>query len=76
MAYNLPLTNPAVHGTMGCDQKSFMLLWLCHLLLSGFLDSDHLLRLSHQSRLSANDKGDNEVKPGAVLRSPSIYLAV
>ena len=27
-----------------------------------------------QSRLSANDKGDNEAKPGAVHRSPGIYL--
>ena len=31
----------------------------CHQLLSEFLASDHLLRMSHQSRLSANDKGDN-----------------
>ena len=30
--------------------------------------------MSRQSRLSANDKGDNEVKPGAVHRSPGIYL--
>ena len=30
--------------------------------------------MSRQSHLSANDKGDNEVIPGAVLRSPDIYL--
>ena len=32
-------------------------------------------QMSSQSRLSANDKGDNEVKPGAVHRSPDIYFA-
>ena len=35
----------------------------------------HLPRVSHQSSLMANDKGDNEVKPEAVHRSPGIYLA-
>ena len=29
---------------------------------------------SGQSRLSANDKGNNEMIPGAVQRSPGIYL--
>ena len=30
--------------------------------------------MSRQSHLSANDKGENELKPGAVHRSPGIYL--
>ena len=40
--------------------------------LSAFLTIDHLPRVSHQS---LNDKDDSEVKPGAVHRSPGIYLA-
>ena len=42
-----------------------------HQLLSGFLANGHLARVS---RLSANDKIDNEMVPGAVHRSPGIYL--
>ena len=34
----------------------------------------HFPRVSRQSRLSANDKGDNEIIPGAVHRYPGIYL--
>ena len=34
----------------------------------------HLPRVSRQSRLSDNDKGDNERIPGAVHRSPGICL--
>ena len=30
--------------------------------------------LSRVSRLSGNDEGDNEMIPGAVHRSPGIYL--
>jgi len=30
----------------------------------------------HQSCLSASDKGDDEMIPGLVHRSPGIYLAV
>ena len=48
-------------------------MWRCIQLLSGFLGNDHLFRLSHQSHLSAN-KGDNVMKPGAVHKSPGIYL--
>ena len=33
-----------------------------------------LVRVSRQPRLSANDKGENEMKPGAVLRFLGIYL--
>jgi hypothetical protein len=33
-----------------------------------------LPRVSRQSRLSANDKGDNEMTPMAVHRSPHILL--
>ena len=50
-----------------------MIVWRCHQLLSGLLPKDNLLRVSHQSRLSANDKGDNEAKLGCVHRSPGIY---
>ena len=42
---------------------------------SGFLAIDHLPRVSHQSRLAANDKGDNEMITRAVHRS-GIYLTV
>ena len=28
---------PVVHGVMGCNQKTFKLVWQCHQLLSGFL---------------------------------------
>ena len=31
-------------------------------------------QLPRVSRLAANDKGDNEIIPGAVHRSPGIYL--
>ena len=33
-----------------------------------------LVPVSSQLRLPANDKGDNEMIPGAVHRSPGIYL--
>ena len=56
---------------MGCDHKSFMLMWQCHQLLCRFLANDHLSQMSCQL---ANYKGDNEVKLGAVHRSPDIYL--
>ena len=36
--------------------------------------NDHLPRVSRQSRPSANDKGDNEMIPGALHRSPGIYF--
>jgi hypothetical protein len=36
-------------------------------LLSGFLVNGYLHRVSHQSHLSANDKGDNEVIPGLCI---------
>ena len=39
---NLDLLKPAVHGAMGCGQKSFKLVWRCHRLLSGFLAIGHL----------------------------------
>ena len=54
----------------GLQQKNLMLVWQCHQLLSGFLANDH----SHQSLLSANNKGDNEVKLRAMHRSLSIYI--
>jgi hypothetical protein len=51
-----------------------MLEWRYHQLLSGFLASSHLPRVSCQLRLSAYDKGDNEMKPTAVYRFPAIYI--
>ena len=59
----------AVHGGMGCSQKSFKLVWRCA-----------PVRISGQSPLApsvtsvANDKCDNEMIPGAVHRSPGICL--
>jgi hypothetical protein len=35
----------------------------------GFLANGHLLRVLYQSHLSTNNKGDNEMIPGAVYRS-------
>ena len=58
---------PVVHGVMGCDQKSFKLVWGCHYHLSGFLAIRNLPRVSRKLLLSANDKDDNK-------RSPGIYL--
>ena len=42
-------------------KKTFKLMFRCHQLLSGFLPKGHLRRVSDQSRLSAKDKGDNEI---------------
>ena len=53
-------------------KKSFRLVWRCHQLLSGFLSNDHLPRMRHQSRLSANDESDSEKILEAVHRSPDI----
>ena len=41
-----------VHGTIGCGQNSFTLVWQCHQLLPGFLAKGHLPRVSRQSRRS------------------------
>ena len=49
-------------------------MWQYHQLLFGFLANGHLPRVSSQSRLSANDFGDNKVKPEGVNRSPGIYI--
>ena len=38
------------------------------------LANDHLPQVSRYSRLSANDKGDNEMTPGTMHRSPGVYL--
>ena len=55
-------------------KKSFKLVWRCHQFPSGFLTKGHLPQVSCQSHLPANDKGDNEMIPGAVHRTPGIYL--
>ena len=41
--------------------KSLMPSWRYHQLLSGFLAKCYFPRVSHNSRLSFNDKGDNEM---------------
>ena len=63
-----------VHGAMVCNQESFIIVWRWHQHLSGFLANGQLHRVSRQSRLSANYKGDNEMVPGAVHISPGIYI--
>ena len=42
-------------------------MWWYQQLLSGFLAEDYLLRISGQSRLLGDDKGDNEMIPAVVL---------
>ena len=44
------LVCPAVHGAMGCSQKSFKPVWRCHQFLSGFIGKGYLPRVSRQSR--------------------------
>ena len=51
-------------------------MWRYQQFLSGLLANDNLPRVSRQSCLSANNKGDNEMIPGAVPRSPDIYLTI
>ena len=46
-----------------------MLMLLCHQLLSGFLAKGDFSLVSLQSRLSANDKDENEMIPGNAHRS-------
>ena len=46
----------------------------CDQLLFGFLSSGKLPRVSRESRLSANDKGDNEMITGPAHIYPDIYL--
>ena len=53
-----------------------MLVWRYHQVLSGFLANDLLSQVSSQSRLSANDKDDNEIKTEALHTSLDIYLTV
>ena len=62
-----------VHRAMGLRPKSSIFVRRCHQLLSGIIANDHLPQVSRRSRSSANDKGDNEVKPGAVHKSACIY---
>ena len=59
---------------MGCGQKKFMLVWQRRKFLFKFLVNGQLPQVSCQSCQSANIKAENEVKPGAMNRSPGIYL--
>ena len=54
---------------MPIDQKA-LLVWQCHHFLSRLPANGHLPLVSRQSGLLTNDKGDNEVKPGAMHQSP------
>ena len=65
---------PAVHGAMGCGQKSFKLVWRCHQLLFGFPAKGYFAPSFPSVTSVANDKGDNEMILGAVHRSPGICL--
>ena len=58
---------------MGCSHEIFKLVWR-RPSLSGLLVKGHLSRVSRQSHISANDKGDNEMIPEAMHKSPGIYL--
>ena len=56
------------------EKKSLKQVWRCHQLLSASLANVHLPRVSYQSRLSSDDKGNNEIIPEAVRGSSDIYL--
>ena len=71
--YSETLKHTIARGVMGCGIKK---LWRCHQLLSTLLAHGYLLRVSRQACLSTNDKRDNEMIPGAVHKSPSIYLPI
>ena len=58
-------------GTWAATKKSFMLVWRYHQLLSWFVAKGHLPLVS---RLSVNDKDDNEILPRVVYRSLGICL--
>ena len=49
-----------------------MLVCWCHQILSGFQNKGHFSRLSRQSYLSVNIKGDNQMIPEVVNRYPGI----
>ena len=67
---------PVVHGTMYCDQNSFFASVALPPALSGFLSNYHFPRVKRQLHQSADEKGDNEMKPEAVHKHPGIYLMV
>ena len=62
----VPSQKPLNLLSMDCGQKSFKLVWRCHQPLSGFLAKGHLVTSV------GNYKGDNEMVPEAVNRSPGI----
>ena len=61
-------------NTHGFRSKILTLVWRCHHQLPWFLGKRHLLRVSQQSRLAANDKGNNEMIPGDVHRYTGIFI--
>ena len=71
---NVTINYPFYMEPWAAVKKSFKLVWRCHHLLSGFLAKGHLPRVLCQSRLLATDKGDSEIKPRNVHRSPGIYI--
>ena len=71
--YGSAVLLPTVYEATRCGKK-IKIVWRGHQLLPKFLANGYLPRVSHQSRLSANDKGDNEMIPAVVHISPGIYL--
>ena len=63
-----------VHGPMEWFQKAFKIVCWCLQFQSEFLAKVHLPRVARQSRLSPNDKCENEMILGAVHISLGIYL--
>ena len=66
----LQMRSVGLHSTSG----SLELVWRYHHFLSLFLANSRLPRVSRQILLSGNEKGDNKMMPGAVQKSPGIYL--
>ena len=55
-------------------KKYSKLVWRCHHFVFEFLVNGQLPRMSRRSLVSANVKGDNEMIPVVLHRSPGIYL--
>ena len=55
-------------------KKIFKLVWRYQQVMSRFLANGPLPQMSRQSRLSTNDKGDNEMISGVVHKFSGIYL--
>ena len=69
----LKFVNSAVHGAMGCSQKSYMLIRRFHQHLS-LKFVNHAVHGALGPRLWANDKGDHGMIPVTMHRYSGIYL--